>query len=146
MKEEGRGLEYGIIAARVCHQLMRCAGHGGRVALRPAVRLGDGLLPDVVYVSERTLGAIADLEPVLTTPPDLVVEVVSAHQAWTEVEAMALAYGELGVPLVWIVDPYAQCVHVYGAGRDNEIFTGPERVPGDSVLPGLDLAAECLFA
>jgi Uma2 family endonuclease len=103
------------------------------VALRPAARLADDLWPDIIYLRQ---GRVEGQDQPMTVPPDLVVDIVPASAAWSEVEAVARRYAAEGVPLVWIVDPYSQCVHVFGADRENEIYTGLEVVPGDGVLPG----------
>ncbi|MHB2017666.1 MAG: Uma2 family endonuclease [Candidatus Xenobia bacterium] len=138
-------MEFGIAAARVCYQLMRWAANGGgRVALRPGVTVGD-LTPDLTWLSESTLARIDDLEPVYRKPPDLAVEIIRPAAAWTEMEERAHRYVALQTPLVWLVDPYAQCVHVYGHGRDNEIFSGPERLQDAALLPGFSLSVSELF-
>jgi Uma2 family endonuclease len=55
-------------------------------------------IPDVCVVEE--------LEEVVTKPPLLCVEVLSPDDRWSRVIASVGDYQTMGVPCVWVIDPY----------------------------------------
>jgi Uma2 family endonuclease len=55
-------------------------------------------------------------EPVLTTPPHLVVEIVSPQDKPAEMLSKVSDYLRFGIPNIWIPNPYRITLQV--AGRD----------------------------
>jgi Uma2 family endonuclease len=55
-------------------------------------------IPDVCVIEE--------LEEVVTKPPLLCVEVLSPDDRWNRVIASVSDYQTMGVPCVWVIDPY----------------------------------------
>jgi len=55
-------------------------------------------IPDVCIIEE--------LEEVVTKPPLLCVEVLSPDDRWSRVIASVSDYQMMGVPCVWVIDPY----------------------------------------
>ncbi len=51
--------------------------------------------------------AVQQLEEVTTQPPLLCVEIVSPDDHWKRVLAAVSDYQLMGVPYVWVVDPYS---------------------------------------
>ncbi|MBV9081036.1 MAG: Uma2 family endonuclease [Acidobacteriaceae bacterium] len=52
------------------------------------------------------LCVLEQLEEVVTKPPRLCVEILSPEDRWTRVNAAVADYQEMGVPYVWVIDPY----------------------------------------
>jgi Uma2 family endonuclease len=96
---------------------------------------------DVAYVSKERL-AHANADGYLDVAPDLVVEVVSPNDRWTDINEKVDEYLACGVRAVWIIDPRTQritcyqpssAVRVYGK---DDALTEPVILPGFSVLVG----------
>lgn len=100
-------------------------------------------VPDLLFVFGDRLPANLGDEP-CPVPPDLVVEIVSPDQTFSEMVEKATDYLAAGVARVWIVDTKAQAIAVFA----------PDAVPityrGDMVLrcdrlPGLALTVRQVF-
>lgn len=55
-------------------------------------------IPDVCVIGQ--------LEEIVTIPPRLCVEVFSPDDRWSRINASVVDYQLMGVPCVWVVDPY----------------------------------------
>ena len=98
---------------------------------------------DVAYISHERL-AKAKAKGYLDVPPELVVEVVSPSDRWTDVNEKVDEYLACGVDEVWIVDPRTRRVTCYGSAavrtyQPEDTLTAPD------VLPGLSLVVATLF-
>jgi len=62
-------------------------------------------VPDVCVVGE--------LEEVIGKPPLLCVEVLSPDDRWSRVNASVSDYQNMGVPCVWVIDPYGSRAWVF---------------------------------
>ncbi len=71
-------------------------------------------IPDVVFVSNEHIEAIASGEKV-TGAPDLVIEVISqgAENERRDRKVKRQAYSKFGVREYWVVDRYQQTIEVY---------------------------------
>lgn len=96
--------------------------------------------PDLVFFR-------AGNEPRPGTPnfqgvPDLVVEVLSPGTRRLDTRVKLPAYRDAGVPEVWLADPQAQTLTVYGLGQDGKSYVeisrgGPGEAVTSRVLTGL---------
>jgi Uma2 family endonuclease len=79
--------------------------------------------------------------------PDLVVEVVSPSDRYTEMNEKARLYLSDGVRLAWLVDPAGRNVAIHAAGADSPlVLRGDDAVlDGGDVLPGFSIALRDLF-
>ena len=66
--------------------------------------------PDVAFVRRDRLRPPAERIGYLRVVPDLVVEIRSPNDAEADVRAKLSVYLEVGLPLVWLVDPQKQTV------------------------------------
>jgi Uma2 family endonuclease len=66
--------------------------------------------PDVAFVRHERLPPLPERISYLRVVPDLVIEIRSPNDAEPEVRAKLSLYLEVGVALVWIVDPQRQTV------------------------------------
>jgi Uma2 family endonuclease len=81
----------------------------------------------------------------LDVAPDLVVEILSPNDRWTETTQKLREYFAIGVRLVWVADPQARNVYAYRALTDVREFTENDDLPGDDVLPGFSVKVAQLF-
>lgn len=75
------------------------------LALRTQVSPTRVRIPDVSVISE--------LEEVTSKPPLLCVEVMSPDDRWNRIRASVHDYEEMGVPCVWVVDPYERRAWIF---------------------------------
>jgi Uma2 family endonuclease len=76
--------------------------------------------------------------------PDLVIEVVSPNDVYTEIDEKVEEYLANGVNLIWIVDPQRQRVTVYHDDQYQRL-TAADILTGGDVLPGLKIVLGELF-
>ena len=89
-------------------------------------KLGDQLEPRglVVLPEQRTrvsalrvripdVCVISDMEEITTKPPLLCVEVISPDDRWRRIRASVHDYEAMGVPCVWVVDPYERRAWIF---------------------------------
>jgi Uma2 family endonuclease len=119
-------------------------GSGIKLACSPQ----RGRMADVVCFSA---GALLPLDGVVTTPPDLVVEVVSRTPRDQKRDRILKPedYAKLGARLYWLMDPWLRSFEVLELGADRRYVralatTGGrvDEVPG---LPGLSLEIDDLW-
>jgi Uma2 family endonuclease len=70
--------------------------------------------------------------------PELIVEVLSPDDRWSEVTEKMEDYFETGVARVWIVDPRARKLHVYGSPTESEQFGEGQVLTDEEILPASD--------
>lgn len=74
--------------------------------------------------------------------PDLAVEVVSPSDRSSDVIKRALFWLEVGVRLVWVIDPEAQVVQTHRSEDVIGLLQGDDAMlSGEDVLPGFELRA-----
>jgi len=108
-------------------------------------------VPDVLFVRKERLKAYeaetenSDLKP-LALVPDLVVEVVSKNDTYSDVNEKIDAYLDDGVELIWVVDPQRKRVAVY-EGNDQPVMLGEgDSLSGGDVVPGFELKVSEVFS
>ena len=77
--------------------------------------------------------------------PDLAVEVTSPTDRAEDQREKVVEYLNLGVRCVWVVYPRLGLVDVYEPGAPARTFGPGGVLPGDPVLPGLEIALADLF-
>lgn len=78
-------------------------------------------------------------------PPDVAVEVISPTDVASEVSQKVLDYLQVGVPLVWVLDPTLREVRVYRLDGPREILSGDDEIYDQSVLPGFSCRVSDIF-
>jgi Uma2 family endonuclease len=81
----------------------------------------------------------------LDVAPELVVEILSPNDSWSDVTQKLREYFAIGVQLVWVVDPQARIIYAYRSMTDVREFTGHDDLPGDEILPGFLVKVAELF-
>jgi Uma2 family endonuclease len=91
---------------------------------------------DVAYFSFQRLPAGREPPGFSEVPPNLVVEVLGKGQGWNVMLDKVAEYLGMGVDRVWIIDPRAETIHLYGGSPQPTILRGAEIVREETILPG----------
>jgi Uma2 family endonuclease len=108
-------------------------------------------VPDLMFYNGTRIADYMQQHPdwynsPLTLVPDLVVEVVSPTDHYSDVEKKVSAYPADGVRLIWIVDGQTQRVAVQRAGSNQQTnLTITDVLEGEEMLPGLRLPVSDIF-
>ncbi|HJZ58766.1 MAG TPA: Uma2 family endonuclease [Gemmataceae bacterium] len=101
---------------------------------------------DVCFLSYAKLPAdIPVTEGVLELPPELVVEVKSPSDLWTDLLGKVLDYLRAGVGVIVAIDPKTESVSVFRPGERQDIFEKDETLTIPDVLPGFEVAVARFF-
>lgn len=148
------GFEHGLVAAAIVHHLRAfVVGSGLGVVLSSETGFTTSRGPDTVRAPDAAFVRADQVPPPVARrgfvelAPDLVVEVVSPSDRASDVLAKALAWIDVGVRLVWVVDPVSRSVMVHQPGGLACIRRGDSAgVDGGDVLPGLLIALDDIFS
>lgn len=145
------GYPHGAVEARIARQLgnfvddnklgLVLSGEVGIITRRnPDTVRG----ADVAFISHKRLAG-AKAEGYLGVPPELVVEVVSPNDRWTDITEKVDEYLACGVDEIWIVDPRTQCVTCYGSTATVRTYRHDDTLSAPEILPGLCLPVREIF-
>jgi Uma2 family endonuclease len=81
----------------------------------------------------------------LEVAPELIIEIISPHDRWSEVRARLEEYFAIGVQRVWVVEPERRTVLVYRSSLDMSEFREGDTLMGEGVLDGFTLAVASIF-
>jgi Uma2 family endonuclease len=106
-------------------------------------------VPDLLFISaakwEQYTTETPDWEgKPIAALPDLVVEIVSPNDLYSDIQARVDRYLADGVALVWVVDPGRAVVLTYAVGQYHTLGKD-ETLTGGDVLPGLAIPLKELF-
>jgi len=102
---------------------------------------------DIVFLSkERLPGKMP--QGYLHVAPDLVVEILSPHDQWREVQEKVQEYLAIGVSSVWLVESRKRMVHVYHASNERAVqqLGIDDTLHGEGTLAGFALPVRDIFA
>jgi len=99
---------------------------------------------DVAYISHERL-ARASPGGYLDVAPELIVEIVSPNDRWTDLMAKLEDYFSIGVGLVWIVDPQRRRVSCYRSPTQLALLGPGDTLTAEPMLPGFALPVVELF-
>jgi len=100
--------------------------------------------PDLLYISQARFGRVQS-QSYLDVAPELVVEIMSPSDTWSEVKLKLRDYFAAGVLVAWIVDPASQTVTAYRADSSVQEFTAQDTLTAEDVLPGLSIRVSEIF-
>jgi Uma2 family endonuclease len=99
---------------------------------------------DVLYISEERF-ARRGPSAYLDVPPELVVEILSPDDRWSEVMEKLEEYLAFGIDRVWIVDPRLRQVFAYPSLDRVATFGEGDVLADGDLLPGFQIAVADLF-
>jgi Uma2 family endonuclease len=91
---------------------------------------------DVAYFSFQRLPAGREPPGFSEVPPNLIIEVVGKGQGWNAMLDKVAEYLGMGVDRVWILDPKAETIHLYGGDAEPTTLRLDAIVRDEAVLPG----------
>jgi Uma2 family endonuclease len=99
---------------------------------------------DVTFISNERL-VRAQAEGYLDVAPELVVEIMSPGNTWSEVQEKLAEYFAVGVLMMWVVDPQLEQIHVYRSPEQVRLLGKQDVLMGEDVLPGFQVALAEIF-
>jgi Uma2 family endonuclease len=114
---------------------------GFRIASNPDTVLA----PDVAFIRQERLEAEARVRGYRAGAPDLVAEVISPSDLYTEVAEKVEAWLAAGTQLVIIVDPRRQTLALHRSPTEMQTLTINDTLDGGPVVPGWTLPVRDVF-
>lgn len=108
-------------------------------------------IPDVLYIQKDRLIQYetnlenSDEKPLILVP-DLVIEVISPTDKYSDVSTKVDTYLADGVKLIWIVDPQRKTITVYEGNDTGKILRIEDRLTGGNVLPAFEVDIKEIFS
>ncbi len=99
---------------------------------------------DFAFVSTARLAELSD-EGYLNAAPDLVVEIMSPDDRWSEIKKKLRDYFSIGVRLMWVIDPDSRTVSAYRSLTDLQEYGEDQSLAAEDILPGFSLPIKLLF-
>jgi Uma2 family endonuclease len=99
---------------------------------------------DVAFISHERL-AQAQEDGFLDVAPELIVEIMSPANTWTEAQEKLAEYFAIDVKMVWIVDPQLEQVHVYRSPEQVKLLRKEDELTGEEILPGFTIPLTEIF-
>jgi Uma2 family endonuclease len=108
-------------------------------------------IPDLMFVSAAKMKAYRESTPdwqikPFILVPDLVIEVVSPTDTYSDVQGRVERYLNDGVRAVWVFDPARKAVDVHPADGSPYTLSGDSTLEDAALLPGWSLALKDVFA
>lgn len=149
-----KGMSYrasflGTYLLETINQFVRAGNLGLVTGEAGLLRLMSGLvrIPDVAFVAwKRIPGGAVPIEPIPGLVPNLAVEILSPSNTAKEMARKRREYFQVGVELVWIIDPATRTVEVFTSVDQSTLLDESQSLDGGTVLPGLIVALADLFA
>lgn len=108
-------------------------------------------IPDIMFISADHLKDFREKTPdwkskPILLIPDLVVEVISQNDLYSEVEKKVARYQADGVKLIWVVDPQTEAVTVHTQDINHPVkYTAEMSLTGGDVLPNFEITVVEIF-
>ncbi|MEZ4663308.1 MAG: Uma2 family endonuclease [Caldilineaceae bacterium] len=99
---------------------------------------------DVAYISNERFAQVQS-ESYLDVAPELIVEILSPSDAWSELQVKLAEYFAIDVKMVWVVDPALEQIHVFEALDQMHLLTLNDELTGGDVLPGFRTSVRAIF-
>lgn len=100
---------------------------------------------DVAYMSHERFARVQS-KSYLDVAPELIVEIMSPQDAWSEVQEKLAEYFAIDVKVVWVVDPKLQQIHSYRAVDEVQIYKLSDTLTCEDLLPGFAMRSAEIFA
>ncbi len=100
---------------------------------------------DVAFYSYERLPKTTNPSGFLDVPPTLVVEIVGKGSGWNELLEKVGEYLQMGVDLVWVLDPSSRRLHAFRKDAEPEVLEAANQISGEPYLPNFSLNISDLF-
>ncbi len=102
-------------------------------------------VPDVAFVRRERFELVGDVDGFFPGPPDLVVEVISPNDRYTEVAEKVEDWLAAGTRMVVVVDSRRRVAVVHLPGREPITLTEQDTLDGGDVVPGWSITVAEIF-
>ena len=99
---------------------------------------------DVLFISKERL-AKANPDSFLDVAPELVVEIVSPDDRWSDIRQKLREYFSVGVLLVLVVEPEERVITAYRSPAEAREFTVGDTLTLEDILPGFSVPEADVF-
>jgi len=100
---------------------------------------------DVAYVSAEIIATTPATSAFFEGPPVLAVEILSPSDKQEDIDDKVSLYLELGVAIVWVINPRFRTVVVHRPGAEPELFNILQELSAEPYLTGLRVPVAKLF-
>jgi len=104
------------------------------------------LVPEVVFVANRSLPIRTSPEGYLESVPDIAVEIRSKNDSIRALHRKAERYLQAGVQLVWVVDPQTKTISELRKGAAPVELHEVDVLTAGEIIPGFAVPVAALFA
>lgn len=146
------GNEHGQIAAELCGHISLFVREN-RLGATFAAETGFLIQqePDTVraldfaFVTQQRMDKVGKVTGYWPGAPDLLAEVVSPGDTFSDVEEKVLCWLNAGTKVVWVVDPRQRHVTVYRSPSDITVIDSDSSLEAADLLPGWSIRVGDLF-
>jgi Uma2 family endonuclease len=100
---------------------------------------------DVALFEETVVNEQSDETTLIEGIPVLAVEILSPSDKVEDIRNKVVEYLDVGVQVVWVVDPYFRTVQVHRSGKSPETFNSEQTLTEPEVLVGFEVSVLELF-
>jgi Uma2 family endonuclease len=147
------GFEHGSVTMSVggsLHQYVRTHRMGTVTTAETGFRLASDpdtvRAPDTAFIKRERVEAAGDVKGYWPGAPDLVVEVISPNDLYTEVEEKVADWLQAGTRMVIVVNPRRRSVKVHRSANEVQVLGENDVLDGTDVVPGWTLPVRDIFA
>jgi Uma2 family endonuclease len=101
---------------------------------------------DVAFVTQARIDEVGPVDGFWPGAPDIVAEVVSPNDRFSDTEQKALGWLHAGSKIVWVVDPAQSHVTEYRSPTDIRVLGSDELLNAPQLLPSWEVTIAELFA
>lgn len=101
--------------------------------------------PDASFISQERLDEVGETDGYWPGAPDLVVEVISPSDRYTDVEAKVAEWLDAGARMVIVVNPRRRSVRVHQSPTEVGDLVEGDTIQGSDVVPGWSMPVSGLF-
>jgi Uma2 family endonuclease len=102
--------------------------------------------PDVAFVSQERLDKLAPGTGYRPEAPDLVIEIISPSDRYTDVDEKVSEWLDAGVGMVLVLNPRNRTVRMYRSQGEMQLLKEGDVIDGADVVPGWRLPIGELFS
>ena len=101
--------------------------------------------PCVAYVRRERAESVVDRDAYFPGAPDLAIEVISPSDSYSEVEEKIADWLDAGTLAVIVVDPRRRTVKVHHSPAEAAVFTEPDVLAVEDIVPGWRMPVKDIF-
>lgn len=101
--------------------------------------------PDVAFVRQEREDEVGEIHGYFPGAPDLVIEVISPNDRYTEVDEKVHDWLEAGTRMVIVINPRRREVRIHTPLTDAIVLTPGDTLDGGDVVPGWTIPISAIF-